>query len=202
MGTTSTVNGLPAPAGGDGNDVASHLLALVAVLDTGSVVKRLTSAQIAALTSAQKPAGLVVYNTTTGRLQVSNGSTFDDYVRRNSYADYTPTITQDAESSIAKTVGVSRWVQIGSQVHFYGSVTITASGDSGWPRVSLPVSASSHEAPVGDMRFYDASAGQAYTQGMAWLSGGDKVYLVPAGGGAISLANGDYLQWCLTDEAA
>ena len=78
MATTSTVNDLPAPADGDGNDVVSDLTAIVAVLDTGSVVKRLTSTQIGALTSGQKPAGLVVYNTTTGVVQVSNGSTFGD----------------------------------------------------------------------------------------------------------------------------
>lgn len=78
MGTTSTVNGLPVPGDGDGNDVVADLLALVGVLDGGSVVKRLTSTQIAALTSGQKPAGLVVYNSTTSRLQISNGATFAD----------------------------------------------------------------------------------------------------------------------------
>jgi microcystin-dependent protein len=78
MGTTSTVNGLPAPADADANDVVADLLALIAVVDTGSLAKRLTSAQVAALTAPQKPAGLLVYNSTTGLLELSNGSGFTE----------------------------------------------------------------------------------------------------------------------------
>lgn len=78
MASTTTVNGLPYPEDSDANDVAADMLALVAALDAGSVVKRLSQAQINALTGAQKPAGLVVYNTTTSTVQVSNGSTFSD----------------------------------------------------------------------------------------------------------------------------
>lgn len=77
---SSTVNGLPYPSGSTANAVPTHMSDLIAVMDTGSVVKRLTQAQIDALTSAQKPAGLVVYNTTASRLQESNGSTFVDLV--------------------------------------------------------------------------------------------------------------------------
>lgn len=87
MGTTSTVNGLPAPASGDANNIPADVAALVAVLDTGSVVKRLSQAQIDALTSAQKPAGLIVYNATAGTAQISNGSAFADLPRAS---DATP----------------------------------------------------------------------------------------------------------------
>ena len=51
---------------------------MVTALEAGSLVKRLTGAAIAALTTPQKPAGLVVYNTTTNKLQISGGSAFAD----------------------------------------------------------------------------------------------------------------------------
>jgi hypothetical protein len=51
---------------------------VVTALESGSLVKRLTSAQIAALSSPQKPSGLVVFNTTTGKLQISDGTNFAD----------------------------------------------------------------------------------------------------------------------------
>ena len=78
MGTTSTVNGYPTPSGGDANNIPADLLALRAVMDLGSADKRLTSTQIAALTDPQKPAGLLVYDTTDGLLKISNGSTFTE----------------------------------------------------------------------------------------------------------------------------
>ena len=51
---------------------------MVTALEAGSLGKRLTGAAIAALTAPQKPAGLVVYNTTTDKLQISDGSAFAD----------------------------------------------------------------------------------------------------------------------------
>jgi len=76
--TTSTVHGIQVPDSAQANNVPAHLLWIVDVLEAGSVVKRLTSTQIAALTSGQKPLGLLVFNTTTGKLQQSYGSTFDN----------------------------------------------------------------------------------------------------------------------------
>jgi len=76
MADTTTVLGLPFPEGTDANDVPADMQALAERLDEVPGIESLTSAEIAALTAGQKPAGRVVYNSTTQKLQVSNGSTF------------------------------------------------------------------------------------------------------------------------------
>ncbi len=76
--TTSTVHGIEVPDSAEANNVPEDIGKVVTALEGGSIVKRLTGAQISALTSPQKPAGLLVYNTTTGKLQISNGTTFSD----------------------------------------------------------------------------------------------------------------------------
>ena len=73
------VNGLNAlPIGATANNVPSHIQLLKDDLNGGSIIRRLTGAQIAALSAPEKVAGVVVYNTTTGTLQVYNGSAFVD----------------------------------------------------------------------------------------------------------------------------
>ncbi len=74
--TTSTVHGIEVPDSAEANNVPEDIGKVVTALEGGSIVKRLTGAAIAALTSPQKPAGLVVYNTTTGRMQMSDGTNF------------------------------------------------------------------------------------------------------------------------------
>jgi hypothetical protein len=76
MADTTTVMALPFPEGSDANDVPADMQALAERLDEAPGIESLTSAEIAALTSGQKPAGRVVWNSTTSKLQVSNGSTF------------------------------------------------------------------------------------------------------------------------------
>jgi len=76
MADTTTVMALPFPEGSDANDVPADMQALAERLDEAPGIESLTSAQIAALTAGQKPAGRVVYNSTTSKLQVSNGTTF------------------------------------------------------------------------------------------------------------------------------
>ena len=73
------VNGLNAlPIGATANNIPSHIQLLKDDLNGGSIIRRLTGAQIAALSAPEKVAGVVVYNTTTLKLQVSNGSSFTD----------------------------------------------------------------------------------------------------------------------------
>ena len=73
------VNGLNTlPIGATANNVPSHIQLLKDDLNGGSIIRRLTGAQIAALSAPEKVAGVVVYNTTTGTLQVYNGSAFVD----------------------------------------------------------------------------------------------------------------------------
>ena len=74
--TTSTVHGIEVPDSSEANNVSEDIGKVVTALEGGSIVRRLTGAQISALTVPQKPAGLLVYNTTTNRLMVSDGSSF------------------------------------------------------------------------------------------------------------------------------
>ena len=76
MSSPSTIHGIPTPAGGDDNDSVAAIAAVIAALEGGSIIRRLSQAQIDALTGPQKPAGVEVWNTTTNSLQVSNGSSF------------------------------------------------------------------------------------------------------------------------------
>ena len=78
MADTTTVMALPFPEGSDANDVPADMQALAERLDEAPGIESLTSAEIAALTAGQKPAGRVVYNSTTSKLQVSNGTSLVD----------------------------------------------------------------------------------------------------------------------------
>lgn len=80
--TTSTVHGIEVPDSSEANNVPEDIGKVVTALEGGSLAKRLTQTQIDALTTAQKPNGLIVFNTTTGYLQQSNGSTFRDVAGR------------------------------------------------------------------------------------------------------------------------
>ena len=74
--TTSTVHGIEVPDSSEPNNVPEDIGKVVTALEGGSIVRRLTGAAIAALTAPQKPAGLLVYNTTTNKLQISDGTNF------------------------------------------------------------------------------------------------------------------------------
>ena len=76
MADTTTVMALPFPEGADANDVPADMQALAERLDEAPGIESLTSAEISALAAGEKPAGRVVYNSTTSKLQVSNGTTF------------------------------------------------------------------------------------------------------------------------------
>ena len=76
MADTTTVMALPFPEGSDANDVPADMQALAERLDEAPGIESLTSAEISGLAAGEKPAGRVVYNSTTQKLQVSNGSTF------------------------------------------------------------------------------------------------------------------------------
>ena len=76
MADTTTVMALPFPEGADANDVPADMQALAERLDEAPGIESLTSAEISGLAAGEKPAGRVVYNSTTQKLQVSNGSTF------------------------------------------------------------------------------------------------------------------------------
>ena len=78
MADTTTVLAMPFPEGSDANDVPADIQALAERIDEVPGIESLTSAKISGLAAGEKPAGRVVYNSTTSKLQVSNGTTFAD----------------------------------------------------------------------------------------------------------------------------
>lgn len=93
MASSTTIAGLPYPTAGDSVNVAGDIQSLAAAVD-GTTVRKLTQVQIDALSGAQKPAGLLVFNSTAGKLQISDGSTFADVGPR--YAPQRVTRTSNA----------------------------------------------------------------------------------------------------------
>ena len=77
MADVTDVLAIPFPEGGD-TFAATAVQGLAERVDEAPGIESLTAAEIAALTSAQKPAGRVVYNSDTSKLQVSNGTSFAD----------------------------------------------------------------------------------------------------------------------------
>lgn len=124
MTTNTTIHGFPIPTSGDANNVPSHLSALFAVIEGGSIIKRLSSSAIAALTSGQKPAGLAVYNTTTDRYQKSDGTNFLDDFGLGVWTNYTPRIVQGTSEPGALTVHFAHWCKIGKLAHVRGHATV------------------------------------------------------------------------------
>ena len=74
----TTTKGFPYPEGPDAVDVAGDIQALAEAVDDMPGVQSYTGAEITALTAGEKWAGRIVWNSTTGKLQVSNGSAFSD----------------------------------------------------------------------------------------------------------------------------
>ena len=147
--TTSTVHGIQVPNSAQANNVPTDLGLIVTALESGSLVKRLTGAQIAALSGAQKPAGLVVYNTTTGKLQISNGSTFSDIDTSSRYAAWTPTVTASTTNPTGVTTEVARYSRTGNTVHAYAQLTIpSGTKGSGTYSISLPVAATTGQVDL------------------------------------------------------
>ena len=94
-GTPSTIYGFTTLDGGDDNDSVGAINGLIGELESKVLPPRkLTQAQIDALTGPQKPAGLIVYNTTTNRLQKSTGSTWVNLTEGTVQAGLTGTNAQ------------------------------------------------------------------------------------------------------------
>lgn len=103
MSSPSTIHGIPIPAGGDDNDSVAAIAAIIAALEGGSITRRLSQAQIDALTGPQKPAGVEIYNTTANVLQVSDGSAFRN-IPRALYAIWTATTPQSLSAGVWTTL--------------------------------------------------------------------------------------------------
>ena len=103
MSSPSTIHGIPIPAGGDDNDSVAAVAAVIAALEGGSITRRLSQAQIDALTGPQKPAGVEIYNTTANVLQVSDGPAFRN-IPRALYAIWTATTPQSLSAGVWTTL--------------------------------------------------------------------------------------------------
>lgn len=110
MADVTDVLAIPFPEGGD-TFTAAAVQSLAERVDEAPGIESLTSAEIAALASAQKPAGRVVYNSTTGKLQVSNGTSFVD-------TDAVATAALPTASVRAATVSTSSYTTGGVAVSF------------------------------------------------------------------------------------
>ena len=84
--TTSTIHGIEVPDSSETNNIPEDIGKVVTALEAGSLAKRLTGAQISALTVPQKPAGLVVYDTTRNAPRISDGTNFADILTFPTYA--------------------------------------------------------------------------------------------------------------------
>jgi len=174
----ATTKGYPYPDGPDANDVPGDIQALAEAVDLAPGVQSYTSTQIAALTSGERWAGRIVWNSTTGKLQVSNGSTFSD-VSGVSLSDSNP-------ASLGITAaGSSTSASRGDHVHAMPSASdvgavpttrtvsagngLTGGGDLSANR-TLSANFSSSAAALGT-----SSAGTATT-----VSRGDHVHAMPS----------------------
>lgn len=91
----TTTKGFPYPEGPDLVDVAGDIQLLAEAVDDMPGIQSYTSTEIAGLAVGDKWAGRVVWNSTTGTLQVSNGSTFSDVAGN---------VTIDSIGGVAKTL--------------------------------------------------------------------------------------------------
>lgn len=168
--TTSTVHGIEVPDSAEANNVPEDIGKVVTALEAGSIVKRLTGAAIAALTAPQKPAGLVVYNTTTNVLQISDGTNFKDIpaiTATGTWTEWTPTLTASSSNPTASNVTAeSRYMQIGKTVIGKAQMTVSAAG-SGNYRIPLPVTPRS--TAVGARRIGMLQIDAAGQVGHYWL---------------------------------
>ena len=165
--TTSTVHGIEVPDSSETNNIPEDIGKVVTALEAGSLAKRLTGAAIAALTAPQKPAGLLVYNTTTNKLQISDGTSFVDVgvVSDAAWPTFTTTWTQQA--TIAKT-GEAAYMQVGKLVVVRFALSAASAGTAGQAiKLTLPVTAKAHGAGGGAFWYFDA--GTAHYTGFIHL---------------------------------
>ena len=86
----TTTKGFPYPEGPDLVDVAGDIQLLAEAVDDMPGIQSYTSTEIAGLAVGEKWAGRVIWNSTAGELQVSNGSTFSSVSSSIALSSATP----------------------------------------------------------------------------------------------------------------
>lgn len=147
---TTTTKGIPAPVGADSNNVPTDMLALGNYVDGTIAVQDYTTAQITAFTAAQKWAGRLVRNSTTGKwVRYNSGSSSWDYVEgrvawrlRRVAAQTIPnasstaiswdTEDEDTETNFTPhaTTGTTITIPTGYSSYYSINVQITATSDN------------------------------------------------------------------------
>ena len=111
-------NALPAAiTGSTTNNVPAHLEEVKDAINGGSLLRRLSQAQIDALSGATRPTGLVVVNLTRGCPQMWTGSAWVDVaVGAGVWQAFTPTLIAEATNPTGWTV-TGRFARIGTTIH-------------------------------------------------------------------------------------
>jgi hypothetical protein len=164
----TTTKGFPYPEGADAVDVAGDIQALAEAVDDMPGVQSYTGTQIAGLATGAKWAGRIVWNSTTGKLQVSNGSTFSDVDTSVALSSSTPQTLGTAAagtSSDASRADHRHAMLSASDVGAVANSLVTAKGDV------IAASAASTPARLGvGANGTRLTAASGETTGLVWAA--------------------------------
>ena len=192
----TTTKGFPYPEGPDAVDVAGDIQALAEAVDDMPGVQSYTGAEITALTSGEKWAGRIVWNSTTSKLQVSNGSTFSDVDTSLALASTTPAALGVAAVGNGTTAARDNHVHAmpsASDVGAIGISLVTAKGQI----IAASGSATPAAVPAGSTNGHILTWDTAEATSMKWAA-------APASGIPATLldAKGDLIVATANDTAA
>lgn len=192
----NTTKGYPYPQGSDAVDVPGDIQALADAVDASPGVTSYTSTQIAALTAGEKWAGRVIWNSTAGKLQVSNGSTFSDVDTSVALSSSTPQTLGTAAagtSSDASRADHRHAMPSASDVGAIGISLVTAKGQI----IAASGSATPAAVPTGSTNGHILTWDTAEATSMKWAA-------APASGIPATLldAKGDLIVASAADTAA
>jgi len=167
-------------------------------------------ADLLTATANDTPARLAVG--TNNQILVANSATATglQWQSIGTYTAFAPVVTQSA--TVASTTSVGSYTEIGNFVHWYGRISITATGTANNEiSFSLPVNWTGGLNPnlTGQVQFYDASANQYYFCNANFSSAVYKVFLLDVNGNGViplgatgssftgAIASGDVLEFSI-----
>ena len=121
-----TPKGFPYPEGPDAVDVAGDIQLLAEAVDDMPGVQSYTGTEISNLVSGEKWAGRIVWNSTSGKLQVSNGSTFSDVDTSLALASTNPAALGVAAVGNGTTAARDNHVHVMPSAGDVGAIATTA----------------------------------------------------------------------------
>jgi hypothetical protein len=122
----TTAKGFPYPEGPDAVDVAGDIQLLAEAVDDMPGVQSYTGTEISNLVSGEKWAGRIVWNSTTGKLQVSNGSAFSDVDTSLALASTNPAALGVAAVGNGTTAARDNHVHVMPSASDVGAIATTA----------------------------------------------------------------------------